>query len=163
MYSCILHHPTYNKSYTCLECLFQPEIRWDYPLNLSISVSGGKETNNMVHTNFSRGVKWRVFNCMECTTGGNMTLHLCCRWFRLQTQLAGFNRQTFIQPQLNFLRPEENPTLLQYLWMLRWPEYMLWIQSMPRIPYVYLQMAIGWNWLGMPTIMCVHTHWESLF
>ena len=25
--------------------LFRPQIRWDYPLNLSISISGGKETN----------------------------------------------------------------------------------------------------------------------
>ena len=24
---------------------FEPEVRWSYPLNLSISVSGGKETN----------------------------------------------------------------------------------------------------------------------
>ena len=27
----------------------QPQIRWDYPLNLSISLSGGKETNKDFH------------------------------------------------------------------------------------------------------------------
>ena len=25
--------------------LYRPEIKWDYPLNLSILISGGKETN----------------------------------------------------------------------------------------------------------------------
>ena len=33
--------------------------------------------------------------------------------------------------------------------MLRTSECMLWIQSMPRIPYVYLQMPIGCNWFVM--------------
>ena len=33
--------------------------------------------------------------------------------------------------------------------MLRISECMLWIQSMPRVPCVYLQMPIGWNWLVM--------------
>ena len=28
-----------------LKFLFRPELRQDYPLNLSISISGGKETN----------------------------------------------------------------------------------------------------------------------
>ena len=32
------HHFFFNKTW--------PEIRWDYPLNLSISISGGKENNN---------------------------------------------------------------------------------------------------------------------
>ena len=40
--------------------------------------------------------------------------------------------------------------------MPKWPKHMLWIQSMPRMPYVCLQMPIGWNGLGMLTIMCVH-------
>ena len=66
-----------------------------------------------------------------------------------KTELVGVNRQAFIQPQLNFIRSEENPTLLWYLLMLRWPKHMLWIQSMPRMPYVYLQMPIDWNGLGM--------------
>ena len=39
--------------------------------------------------------------------------------------------------------------------MPRRSKHMLWIQSMPRIPYGYLQMPIGWNWLGMPTIVGV--------
>ena len=42
--------------------------------------------------------------------------------------------------------------------MLRTSEGMLLIQSMPRVPYVYLQMPIGWNWLVMPIIVyvCIH-------
>ena len=32
---------------------------------------------------------------------------------------------------------------------------MLLIWSMPRVSYVYLQMPIGQNVLGMPTIVCV--------
>ena len=40
---------------------------------------------------------------------------------------------------------------------------MLWIQSMPRMPYVYLQMSIDWNGLGMPTIMCVHLPIRRLY
>ena len=42
--------------------------------------------------------------------------------------------------------------------MLRASECMLWIQNMPRVPYVYLQMPIGWNWLVMPIIACVCIH-----
>ena len=42
--------------------------------------------------------------------------------------------------------------------MLRTSEYMLWIQSLPRLPYVYLWMPIGWNWLVMPIIVYVHIH-----
>lgn len=39
--------PTSNQSHSWLETkpFFQPEIRPDYPLNLSIWLSGGKETN----------------------------------------------------------------------------------------------------------------------
>ena len=40
--------------------------------------------------------------------------------------------------------------------MLRSSEHMFWIKTMPRIPYGYLWMPIGWNWLGMPTIIYVH-------
>ena len=40
--------------------------------------------------------------------------------------------------------------------MLRWPEHMLWIQTMPSVPYVYLWIPNCWNGLGMPTIMCEH-------
>ena len=29
---------------------------------------------------------------------------------------------------------------------------MLWIQSMPRVPYVYMQMPIGWSL----SVMCIH-------
>ena len=39
--------------------------------------------------------------------------------------------------------------------MLRSSEHMLCIQSMARMPKGYLWMPIGWNWLGMPTIVCV--------
>ena len=39
--------------------------------------------------------------------------------------------------------------------MLRRSEHMLWIQSMPRMPYGYLWMPIGWNVLGMSIIVCV--------
>ena len=40
--------------------------------------------------------------------------------------------------------------------MLRSFVHMLWIQSMPRMPYGYMQMPIGWNGMGMPTNICVH-------
>ena len=36
-----------------------------------------------------------------------------------------------------------------------WIQNMLWIQSMPRMPYDYVQVPIGWNGMNMPTIMCV--------
>ena len=35
---------------------------------------------------------------------------------------------------------------------------------MPRVPYIYLQMPIGWNWLVMPIIVYVHIHlWRGYF
>ena len=42
--------------------------------------------------------------------------------------------------------------------MLGTSEHMLWIQSMPRVPYAYLQMPICWSWLVMPMIVyvCIH-------
>ena len=42
--------------------------------------------------------------------------------------------------------------------MLGSSEHMLWIQSMSRVPYAYLQMPIGWIWLVMPIIVYVHIH-----
>jgi len=39
-----------SESVTCA-LYFQPELRRDYPLNLSISVSGGKETNRDSRSN----------------------------------------------------------------------------------------------------------------
>ena len=42
--------------------------------------------------------------------------------------------------------------------MLKTSEHMLWIQSMPRVPYAYLQMPIGWIWLVMPFSVYVHIH-----
>lgn len=30
---------------------YQPQIKWDYPLNLSILISGGRETNKDFHSN----------------------------------------------------------------------------------------------------------------
>ena len=39
--------------------------------------------------------------------------------------------------------------------MLRSSEHMLWIQSMPRMPYGHMKMPIGWNGKNMPPIMCV--------
>ena len=35
---------------------------------------------------------------------------------------------------------------------------MLWIQSIPRVPYAYSQMPIGWSWLVMPIIVYVYIH-----
>ena len=29
---------------------------------------------------------------------------------------------------------------------------------MPRVPYAYLQMPIGWSWLVIPIIVYVHIH-----
>ena len=67
-------------------------------------------------------------------------------------------RQAFIQPQLNFNRSENNLALLQFILMLRTSEHMFWIQSMPRVPYVYLWRPIGWSWLVMPITLyvCIH-------
>ena len=42
--------------------------------------------------------------------------------------------------------------------MLGTSEHMLWIQSMPRVPYAYLQMPIDWSWLVMPIIVYVSIH-----
>ena len=42
--------------------------------------------------------------------------------------------------------------------MLGTSEHMLWIQSMPRVPYAYLQMPIGWSWLVTSIIVYVHIH-----
>ena len=39
--------------------------------------------------------------------------------------------------------------------MLGTSEHMLWIQSMPRVPYAYLQMPIGW--LCLLVCMCTYT------
>ena len=39
--------------------------------------------------------------------------------------------------------------------MLRWPDNMLRIWSMPRMLHIYLWLTTGWNGLGMLTIMCV--------
>ena len=47
--------------------------------------------------------------------------------------------------------------------MLRWPKHMPWIQSMPRMPYLYLHMPIGWIGLGMPTIMCVYIPFDRVY
>ena len=40
--------------------------------------------------------------------------------------------------------------------MLGLSEHMFWIQSMPIVPYVYLEMPIGWIGLDMTIIMYVH-------
>ena len=40
--------------------------------------------------------------------------------------------------------------------MLELSDNMLWIQSMPRVPYVYLWMPTGWIGLGMTISVYVH-------
>ena len=40
--------------------------------------------------------------------------------------------------------------------MLGLSECMLWIQSMPRVSYVYLKMPTGWIGLGMTIIVYMH-------
>ena len=42
--------------------------------------------------------------------------------------------------------------------MLRTSDGMHWIQSMPRVPYAYLWMPIGWHWLVMAINVYVHIH-----
>ena len=42
--------------------------------------------------------------------------------------------------------------------MLGTSEHRLWIQSIPRVPYAYLPMPIGWIWLVMPISVYVHIH-----
>ena len=47
--------------------------------------------------------------------------------------------------------------------MLRASEDMLLSQSMPRVPYVYLWMPSGCNWLFMPIIEYVHIHFGRAY
>ena len=77
----------------------------------------------------------------------NTKQELCCIWF--------FSKQNFrlIVDKLSLSQSwtssglRKNLTLLQFILMLRWPEHMLWIQSMPRMPCGYLQMPlIGMDW-----------------
>jgi len=42
-----------NRCRLCI-CLVSPQVRQDYPLNLSISVNGGKETNKDSHSSCER-------------------------------------------------------------------------------------------------------------
>ena len=47
--------------------------------------------------------------------------------------------------------------------MLKTSEYVLWIHSMPRLPYAYLQMPIGWSSLVMLIVYgCMHL-WIGYF
>ena len=47
--------------------------------------------------------------------------------------------------------------------MLRTSEDMLLSQSMPRVPYVYLLMPTGWDWLVIPIIEYVYIHFERAY
>ena len=74
----------------------------------------------------------------------------------LQTEHLDCCRQAFIQPQLNFIRSGGKPSITVIFIETKKFWDMLWIQSMPRIPYGYMQIPIGWKGMGMPTNVCVH-------
>ena len=64
------------------------------------------------------------------------------------------NRLAFIQPTAGLLQVWGKPNLLHYLLVLRCSMHMLWIQSMPSMPYGSMHLPIGWNGLSMTTEVC---------
>ena len=52
-----------------------------------------------------------------------------------QNRTSCCSRLAVIQPQLDFFSSEEKPNLLHYLLVLGCSMHMLWIQSMPSMPY----------------------------
>ena len=96
----------------------------------------------------------KVVLTQDCTIYVHFSFCWCISRLVASINRTCCSRLAFIQTQLDLFRSEENPNLLCYLLVLRYSMWMLWIKSMPGIPYGFMHMPIGWNGLSMPTEAC---------